>query len=176
MKLGKIIFGLITAIVFSGSAYAQVSTQRVTFTEAFNPATGFDVIKISYVAPYSPNFRLFEMTAIGAAENCFENQTFSRPRGIDQDRMIWDWRIATGTYEITWMVKRENKDTCKVLMGDANGDADVDGRDFLMWQRNYGSTAARGDADAKVDDEQSRGGTDGSVRFVSYSVGVGGWY
>ena len=171
MKSSTIIQALMTALILAVGISAQVSSQRVTFSEAIDPATGEDVLNISYAGPYNPNLRLYEATVLGPVENCFESFEFSRPRGVDQTKTLWSWRTATNTYEVKWTVKRENKNTCKVLIGDSNGAAD--GRDFLVWQRNFGVSASR-ESDAKADGIEARLG-DGSVRSVSYSIAINTW-
>lgn len=171
MKYSAILFALVMTLVVAGSAAAQVSSQRVTFSEAISPA-GEDVFVMTYVGPYKPGLRLYEATAIGSVDTCFENRTFSLPRGVDRSKSLYDWNGATSTYQITWTLKRENRDTCKVLFGSTDGR--VDSADFLVWQRNLGSSALRS-SEAKADDTAERT-SDGSVRFISYSVNTTAWY
>jgi len=172
MKYSTIVCALITALMLAVGVSAQVSSQRLTFSEAIDPATGDDVFTIRYAGPYNPNLRLYEATVLGSVEGCFDNRVFSRPRGVDLTKTLWSWHAATGTYEIIWTVKRENRDTCKVLIGDSNGESE--GRDFLVWQRNFGVTGFY-ESDAKADDSEARSG-DGSVRSLSYSIAYGNGY
>ena len=156
----------------AGSSMAQVAGGKVIFSDGnFSPA-GYDVVTMTYVGSYNPNLRLYEATALGSVETCFENTQFSRPRGVDQNITLWDWTETSSTYEITWTIKKENRDTCKVLIGDS--DSTVDGSDFLIWQRNYGGTVFRS-SEIKSDDPAERTG-DGSVRFISYSIDAKVWH
>lgn len=53
--------------------------------------------------------------------------------------------------------------TVRLLSGDADGDHDVDGADFLLWQRHYGTIAG---ADVSQGDFDGDGDVDGADLFI----------
>jgi hypothetical protein len=172
MKRTIIFSALIALCLMTTTTFGQTSEQRLTFSESTNPSTGRTVFKMSYVAPYNPNLRLYEAVALGPVETCFENREFSRPRGVDQDKTLWQWRTSSGSYEITWQPKQDDKNLCRVLIGDS--DSVVDGSDFVIWQRQH-SAAGLSIAETDQDEGLETLMIDGSVRQVSYSITVNNW-
>jgi predicted outer membrane repeat protein len=80
------------------------------------------------------------------------NPAFTSPPNFDQ-RGIGFARVVGGRVD---MGAYENQTAAPVVSADFDGDGDIDGRDFLMWQRGFGITApnavkADGDADNDTD-------------------------
>jgi hypothetical protein len=171
MKSSIIFIALLTIFTMTGSSRAQSSGQVLDFSESFDSA-GNDVVKMTYVGEYDPALRLYAGNVVGPVEKCFENRSITLKRGIDQDKTLWQWRSTTGTYDLTWVVKRGTKDSCRVIF--ASRDGRVDTADFMIWQRNV-STSTFFQSDAKSDDSSARTGGDGSVRSISYSIALETW-
>ena len=169
----SLILGLALIAFSAGVSNAQGTPQgTVTFFDTAYEG-GLDVATVIYEGPENPNLRLYEAVLSGPVERCFDNFNFSRARLVSSDRAVATWDHLTNTYTVNWTFRIDTKDTCRVLIGD--GDGQVDGSDFLIWQRNLGSTALfQGDLGTDVPFELRSG--DGSVRSVSYSISVGGWY
>ena len=69
----------------------------------------------------------------------------------------WELRMNNGAFsDIVGNASQPLSFEFSVLSGDADSDGDVDGRDFLAWQRGFGTnspngTTSQGDADADLD-------------------------
>jgi hypothetical protein len=170
MKRTIIFSTVITILVFAAISQAQVSSLRVTFSESRDNSR--DTTLITYTGLENPDARVFESVVPGPAETCFEATVFPNPRPVGSDRASLVYDAAAGAYKLKWTVKRDTRDSCRVLFV-ADGDGDVDGADFLVWQRNYGSTLQTETGLSGYDAAGVRG--DGSVRFISYQISAQPW-
>ena len=156
MRYAAIVFALITIITAVESSMAQ------TAPSGSSPmtSTADGTFRMKYPSPQDPKLKLYAADVKGPAEACFGNRSIGLKRGIDQDKVIWDWRKTNDGYDLTWAPKVENKDSCQVLF--ASRDGRIDSADFVVWRRNVGTRTAG--ANMLM--------SDGSVRFISYSVDV----
>ena len=125
---------------------------------------------ISFAGLENPNVRLLEAVITAASEaECFASTDLSNARVLGPDRAILTYDTAAGTTKLTWTTPKENRNSCRILMVDG----DVDGRDFLVWQRSTGTSGLAEVDLMKTDDSGEQHLSDGSIRFFSYSTSIG---
>jgi hypothetical protein len=156
MKL-TIIFSAFLILGLAGISNAQTSgTFRLTFSGQA-AANGSQTTTVSFTGLENPNIRLLEAVVPATSEaECFAITDISNARVLGPDRATIVYDASTLTYKLIWMTPKENRGSCRILMGDG----DVDGRDFLLWQKT----------------EPPSPGLDGSVRHVSHSIALNAWY
>jgi hypothetical protein len=164
MKRTTIFFAFITIFAFASISSAQSGTFVLTFSGQ-TTYDGSELMTIKFTDLENTNIRLLEavipMTRDG---ECSQNTDFSRavPSGSDRASIAYD--SSTGTYKVKWLIPNDRQDTCRVL----GGDGDVDGRDFLIWRRAYGSSAGIGESDEPIIEPYA----DATIR-VHYDTGYG---
>jgi hypothetical protein len=120
---------------FSGSDLEGVTNPGLAPLADNGPATLFFQLGTHALLDGSP--------AINAGSPAFNPNSFSPPLTMDEagNNRVRKGRIDIGAFE---------SDFSPTLPADFDGDNDVDGSDFLSWQRNVGATGAnksQGDAD-----------------------------
>ena len=136
MKYARNSFALLSLFVFAVVAQAQTSATRMTFSQGVD-ASGRESVVITYTGLENPNLQLFEAVISTSGDTCFDNYNFANVRPADPDTASVSYDPATGTYKVRWTPRRENRGSCKALLG---GDGTADGADFLVWQRTFGSS------------------------------------
>lgn len=169
MKRTIIFSAFITIVVLVGMAGAQTEGLKLKFIETVD-STGKDTMTISFSGLENTGLRIFEALPPGPVETCFEATDFSNARAVSLDRASLVYDTASSMYKLQWITKRETRDTCRVLIV---RDETVDGGDFLIWQRNLGSSGVVTADDIARDSSTLRG--DGSVRNVVYSISHTPW-
>jgi hypothetical protein len=164
MKRTTIVFALMTLFVFASISSAQNGTFILTFSGQ-TTYNGSELMTIRFNDLENTNIRLLEavipMTRDG---ECSQNTDFSRAVPIGPDRASIAYDQSTGTYKVKWLIPNDQQDTCRML----GGDGDVDGRDFLIWRRAYGSSGGIAEIDELVIEPYA----DATIR-VHYDTGYG---
>jgi len=94
---------------------------------------------IKFTGLPNTNVRLREAIVSARSEaECFESTDFSNARPIGSDRASVSYDDSAGMYKVVWINQSETRESCRVLIGSG----DVDGRDFLIWQRGASPTPA----------------------------------
>ena len=162
-----IIFSAFTFILAAATfGSAQVSSMRVSFSESIDPSSGGGVGKVSFQdTHYNPNLRVFEaFLPVTTVEGCFATTDFSSARLVGPERATLVYDSSTSTYHLTWMLGKENRDTCRVLViGETASTAG-----YNVWRTNFGRSSFAEDALTK--DEVGLRTGDGSVRPISYQI------
>jgi hypothetical protein len=170
MKRLIIFSAFITIFALVGVARAQTEGLRLMFTETVD-LSGKDTVTISFTGLENSGLRIYEALPPGPVDACFETTDFSNARLVSLDRASLVYDTASATYKLRWITKRDTRDTCRVLIV---RDGAVDGRDFLVWQRNLGSSGVAVGDDLGGDDLLTLRG-DGSVRHVTYAISHTPW-
>ena len=128
----NIIFSAIITIL--GLAIISDGQTTGTFRLTFNGQTtgALQTTTFKFTGQPNTNIRLFEAVIPARSDaECFASTDFSNATPIGPDRAIVDYDDATGMYKVIWINQSENRESCRVL----RGSGDIDGRDFLVWQR-----------------------------------------
>jgi hypothetical protein len=169
MKRTIIFSAFISIIAFVATVGAQTEGLKLRFIETID-SSGKDTMTISFTGLENTGLRIFEALPPGPVEACFEATDFSNARTVSLDRASLVYDTASSMYKLQWITKRETRDTCRVLIV---RDGTVDGGDFLIWQRNLGSSGVVAADDIAGNLSTLRG--DGSVRNVVYSISHTPW-
>ena len=166
MKRDIILAALIAAFVFTTATYGQ--SGGVTISIADQPDTNRIQIDSVFPTTYNGGVRVSEARLPATTQlACMASTDFSSAVPMNPARYTVAYDTATNAYLFSFSVERATKTSCRIVR--FNNDGDVDGRDFLMWQRG-GSPNALAFGEAVKEGSSDARGSDGSVRMVQYSI------
>lgn len=149
-----------TLTIFGGLSFDAASTMQVDVTGAA-AGTGFDQVVASgpislggatlnmslgsFIPAGTETFTLINNTGAGAISGAFGNYVQGSPVDLAGKTFFINYMGGTGNDVVLSATQPGNEDA------DFDNDDDVDGNDFLIWQRNYGTAGDNSQGNANGD-------------------------
>jgi hypothetical protein len=162
-----ILTALIVTFAFAASSYGQTGGVSVSLSDLPDTKT----VRIDAVFPTSFNggVRVSEARLPATTQAaCLAISDFSSAVPMNRSRFSVGYDAATNSYHFSFSVERAAKTSCRIVRFASDGD--VDGRDFLLWQRGSSPSPVGLTNEEEKESSSEVRGSDGSVRLLRYSL------